>query len=310
MKSNKSICCVLVTYNPESSRLFRAIEAVAPQVNSIVVIDNGSDNPDSFFKQLIATNKVKLLKFSDNKGLPFAQNEGIKYAKNIGAKYILFLDQDSIAYKDMVKNLSKALFNSSNKVVATGPCFFLDEKEKNKSLFSSEFFGIPFKIHLTKNQFVHSLISSGSLVKIEAFDSIGYFKSQYFIDLTDSDWCFRARNINYLFIGVHNAFMQHSIGYDFKRIWFVRWRTISLHIPLRNYYSIRNTILMIRENEISMLWIIFYIAKVVLLSIFFIVFYPDRKIRFKLISLGFYHGLINVAGRLNLKTFKCDTNFF
>lgn len=303
MCQKKIICCVIVTYNPDITILKLTIKSIIRQVDSIVFIDNGSDNYTDFSELLDGIDKVTTFRLNQNRGLPYAQNMGIKFAESIGAEYVLFLDQDSIPFDDMVNKLFSALDGSSENVVAAGPFFI--QGEKQKSIFSSEWLGIPFKIDIKNNQYVHSLISSGTLIKTESFKRVGYLKEHYFIDCSDADWCFRAKNMNLLFLGVCNAFMQHSIGYNYKRIWLLRWRTISLHTPIRNYYNYRNTIFMLKENNVGFFWILFYLMKLIGLFFLFLIIMPERLLRVKFMLIGIFHGIIGESGQLNLESFRC-----
>jgi rhamnosyltransferase len=165
------------------------------------------------------------------------------------------------------------------------------------------YFGIPIKRYLTRVKYVNSLISSGSLVRLKAFQHVGGFKENYFIDCTDADWYFRAKQLNYIFAGVPNAVMEHSIGDGFIKIWLFRVRYIAIHNPLRNYYSYRNTILMLKENKFSVPWKLFYFFKLCIQFPLFLLLLPNRYQRFKLICIGIYHGFKNQSGEFNFKGF-------
>ncbi|MCV5902536.1 hypothetical protein OFN63_41200, partial [Escherichia coli] len=59
---------------------------------------------------------------------------------------------------------------------------------------------------------VEFLATSGSLVDIAAFDRIGPFRDDYFIDAVDLEWCFRAWSRSYSCWIARAVAMEHTVG--------------------------------------------------------------------------------------------------
>lgn len=70
------VLAIIVTYNPEIIRLTECINSLAPQVERIILVDNGSNNSD-LIKDIVINN-LEIILLSENKGIAFAQNHGVK----------------------------------------------------------------------------------------------------------------------------------------------------------------------------------------------------------------------------------------
>ena len=94
---------------------------------------------------------------------------------------------------------------------------------------------------------VESVITSGSLIPLEAHAKVGAFREEFFIDYVDSDYCFRARAKGLRVIKTRQALMSHAIGAASEHglLWMNKWT--SNHSPDRRYYGARNNTVMLRE---------------------------------------------------------------
>lgn len=118
----KTLCTdtipIIVTYNPDISTLKSAIKALSSQVETIVIVDNGSnDDIGTFLATLTETavNKIKLLTLKQNYGLGAAYNRGIAIARQLEAEFILLLDHDSIPQENMLEKLRNAFVCLKNR---------------------------------------------------------------------------------------------------------------------------------------------------------------------------------------------------
>jgi len=130
-------------------------------------------------------------------------------------------------------------------------------------------------------------------------------RNDYFIDHVDTEWSFRAKQMGYRMVGVPSAVMEHSLGDEVKAIWFFGKRQVSYHSPLRDYYMFRNTLLMLRDVSIPFVWRLHFIWRLVQFAGYFLTFAPSRWERLSKMSLGLYHGLKNVRGKLDVTSSLC-----
>lgn len=310
-----SIVAVVVTYEPEIEVLGQLLDALVLQVGSVVVVDNGSHVDLEAWNNQRQTPSVEVLLLGENRGIAAAHNVGIQWALDGGAGYVLLMDQDSVPARDMVKKLMFALLevekNADSTPVATGPVC-VDTRTGAKSFFVIERNGIPTRwqpsISLPLDNFsleVDFLISSGTLINLKALQRVGGMRSNYFIDHVDTEWCFRARAKGYILLGVPSAEMQHSLGDKVRRVWFFGWRHVAYHSPLRDYYMFRNTLLMLRDVQMSVAWRLHLLWRLVQFSSYFLIFTPQRGQRFNCMLLGIVHGLRGISGKVDLKSSRC-----
>ena len=96
-------------------------------------------------------------------------------------------------------------------------------------------------------QEVKTTITSGSLVSLPAFGTIGPFREELFIDGIDFDYCLRARSLGFEIIITCKPLMQHGIGAATRHR--LPWKTTgtSNHLAIRRYYMSRNQLVLVRE---------------------------------------------------------------
>jgi rhamnosyltransferase len=71
--------------------------------------------------------------------------------------------------------------------------------------------------------------------------------SELFVDAVDLEYCFRVRGCGYRVLSSTKALMTHSLGaYKAVTVLGVRLST-SQHSPLRRYYSVRNSLVVVRR---------------------------------------------------------------
>jgi rhamnosyltransferase len=248
------ISSIIVTYNPSINALKKQLVRLFDQVQTIIIIDNGSSNSVELIKELSgfeSPNKIIVYENGDNKGLGYAQNKGIEYAITEKATHILLLDDDSLIEENFVSNLLsdyEALINAGIKVGAIGPTYYNEETGEQYPI--TKYVGPFIDRKLPKEEPVEAsfLIASGCLIPTSVIQAVGLMNEDFFIDYIDVEWSFRAISKGYKLFATPGAQMNHVIGE--KRV-SVFGRKISLHSPLRKYYLFRNSIFMIKCPYIS-----------------------------------------------------------
>lgn len=242
------IVAVITTYNPDFHLLYEQYLSVKFQVSNIIFVDNGSSNSKDLLNFFDKCDKLKFI-FNDlNIGLGNAQNIGIKKAIEIHATHILLLDQDSILERNFIENLlavEKINIESNIKVGIIGPVFINSRTRKIKKHTVSNNWRIKNCGHINQGIAVPWTISSGSLIRSNVFDEVGYMNGDYFIELIDIEWCFRARSMGYKIFVTPNSSMIHTIGDSTMNI---LGKKIGYYSHLRRYYLCRNSILLLRNN--------------------------------------------------------------
>lgn len=296
-QSGKQTAAVIVTFQPDLRALDDELTALRPQVGILIVVDNGSRNLPAL-QQLLMRYEAHLESLQVNTGIAHAQNVGIAVAKRLGASGVLLMDQDSVPAADMVVNLQKAmqrLNTQGHRVAAVGPRY-IDDRYEEMPCFNRvngikmARLGCDSESEVVEADY---LIASGSLIPLAVIDRVGAMADDLFIDYIDTEWGLRAKAAGFACFGVCAARLGHSLGENPVRF---LGRYISVHSPIRNYYFVRNALLIYRKPYVCWNWVIADLANVLKLLLKSCVVGPQRCQRLRYIIIGCWHGLINRVG--------------
>jgi len=295
---------IVVTYNPDIEKLSLLMSALSSQTGEVVVVDNASKNKAEI-RQLCQSDAFQYIELDKNYGIAYAQNQGIIYALDSKTDYVLLMDQDSYPEKSMVAHL---LDNFTSDAIAVGPAH-VDSRSGNQSFFLTNINGMPKRAYTkssTQDQIEAAfLISSGTLIDLQKLSSVGGKRSNYFIDHVDTEWAIRSINCGYKLYGIPSATMFHSLGDAVEKVWFLGEREVAYHSPLRDYYMFRNTLLMLRDLKIKFIWRVFFIWRLAQFAGYFLIFAGEKRARVGKMSLGIWHGLRNIRGKLDPERNQC-----
>jgi rhamnosyltransferase len=301
------VVAVIVTFNPAPASFARTFRSVSKQVACTLVVDNASESDtkrtiDAEANAIDA--QAIVISNPENLGLGAAHNQGIMLARSLGARFVLLLDQDSEVAPGTVSRLRDAYFEASKEeipIAAVGPQYFdLMTKTYSRFLRVGRLKLVQHDCALGK-QFtdVDCLISSGMLLPLSAVDLVGPVDESLFIDLVDTEWCFRARALGFRILGVGEALMRHSIGHHHIRFWFpFRWRRVPVHNPFRYYYAIRNTLLIFKRQNIALHWRWVLLLHHIRLVLLLMIVPGARGDRLRMISRGVLDGVRGSTGKL------------
>lgn len=299
----RNVCAVIVAYQPDAAGFAGLMRAVLPQVGGVVVVNNGeagmltlsgaAENCETAFG---------ILEMGENAGLAAAQNRGIAWASLHAYSHVILFDQDSEPTAGMVGQLLGALValeRDGVPVAAVGPRL-VDRRDGKVSPFVN-FTALRVKrAYCDNGQFVHTdfLVSSGMLAPVSVYEQIGLLDEGLFIDNVDLDWCFRARQQGLRLYGVCETSMLHQIGdTKFCASIFGRTYPIYRHQPLRQYYIMRNRILLYRRAYSPYAWIVQDMFRAVGKVLLTLIFFSQRRLNFQMMLNGLVDGLSNKTGK-------------
>lgn len=253
------VSSITVAFNPNPERLAEQVRALQGEVGDIIIVDNGSDSPVARLPQLAGL-PMRALTLADNRGVAHGFNAGVAAARDRGAEFVLLLDDDSVPMPGMIEELLAACRgrireDGSPNVAAVGPRV-QDARDPHDYPF--------IRLGWTHNRHVRCgetpgevipcdfLISSGSLVPMEAFRQVGDFDEGLFIDSVDLEWCCRARDRGLMLYGVCAARLDHRLG-DRRQSVFNTFDLV-VHSPERVYYMTRNRFLLYRRGYMPLKW--------------------------------------------------------
>jgi rhamnosyltransferase len=237
--SKADVCAVVVTYHPDSGFPDR-LDRVRPQVGRVVVVDNGSSPPAREMLRNAAGPDVELILNDANLGVATALNQGVGRARERSFRWALTLDQDSIVEPFLVEALLEAYvaFPARDTVAVVGSNYY-DEK-RGKTLVP-ESPAQPSCLEQT------TVITSGSMIAVDAYAKVGPFRDDFFIDHVDDEYCLRARAMRYKVILCRRAVVRHSIGGAVGKRILGGTVWSSNHSAARRYYMARNFLWVARE---------------------------------------------------------------
>lgn len=229
--SAKNTCAVVVTYFPDDDVRTR-LNHLQEQLTSIIIVDNASgENCLSILRDFAKSPTVKLLENDLNKGIAEALNQGIALAIELGFSWVLTLDQDTRIHDDMFDVLTEIYESCGFRSPLIGSNYW--DVHRERAYLSGEL--CENKIYVEQR----TIITAGTLLKLDLFRKIGGFRSDYFIDSVDHEYCLRARKNGYKVLSSCKPLMSQSIGRPNVSGDKVR---IFDHPTIRRYYIARNSL--------------------------------------------------------------------
>ena len=267
----------------------------------LVVVDNGSDDQVLASVQTWAGHDgFSVIGIGENVGVAAAQNRGVIWARAQGCSHVLMLDQDSIPSSGMVQKLLAALDEtraSGVPVAATGPRLIDRRTGASTPFVRIGLLGVTRHEYRDENSSLiptDFLISSGMLIPLEILDRVGLPEEDLFIDNVDLEWCFRARSMGLSLDGVYDAVMEHSVGDHVVQLGSY---VIHLHAPLRQYYIMRNRIVLYQRSYSPWGWIIQDFVRMLFKLMAFSLFFPPRRQNIAMMLKGIKDGLTGKMGK-------------
>lgn len=241
----QKITAGIVLYNPDIQRLEKNIAAIFPQVETIILIDNHSENLDEIKKFM--KNNMVLIENGDNLGVAHALNQMMEYSYLHEYDWVITLDQDSICKADLIKNFSEFLCYDRVAMLAAS----IYDQNLGKIIIEDRYI-IPKNCSSDKYQYVSRCITSGTLTNVTVWKKLGGFDEKMFIDYVDFDFSTTVIKNDYNIIKVHDAVLYHEIGKAKElKIGRLIGRNLSInnHSPLRTYYYAKNVLYFIRKHK-------------------------------------------------------------
>ena len=285
-------CAIIVTHNPDITALLE-LSAQLKKETDFIIVDNGTHGISAIVESITVYEKCKTVIFLDeNEGLAKALNIGIAWALKQNYDFVFLFDQDSSLCDLFVKRMIDAFFDASEKtklnIAAVGPRIINPQtmRQTNFKLFSRFIFRSDIKLAKSSSHyFADFLITSGTLLYLDALASIGAMKESFFIDNIDLEWCFRAKSKGYELIGTDEAVLYHAIGERSSNP-LVRAGIMAQHNPQRSYFSSRNRVHLYSVDYSPAGWKYRDICRFILKAIWLLITSRDRKDYFKNILSG------------------------
>lgn len=286
LDSFNEIACIIISYNPHDD-LKGIIGAMLNQCDLIIIVDNNSINIDEIEKIThLQSSKILLLKNSENQGIASALNIGVNKAIDLGYKWVVTFDQDSMVYNNAIEILIKS-YNSIAEKETYGALGLNYTNELQKLVYRGESNQLNFRK-------VDYIITSGCLLNVENFKTIGGFNEKYFIDNVDIEYCLRLRKSSRKIYKTTALGMVHGAGEpNLIRFLFMEFK-FSNHSAFRRFYMARNHFYLLREYFFIFPFFSIKITYFFIISVLKIVlFETEKNPKIRQTIIGSINGLLN-----------------
>lgn len=231
------IAAGIVLYNPEKIRIKENIEAILPQVDLLVLVDNGSSNIKEIEFEFNQFNSIVWIKNRTNLGIAEALNQIVKLCELKKYNWVLTLDQDSVSPPNLVSKYKE--YTSLPNIGIMTPKI-IDRNTIDRSELIKD--GAEY-------EYVSKCITSASLINIQLCRNLDYFDVKMFIDLVDFEYCIRVRKAGYKILRANKVALIHQLGNLKVYNIFGKDINVTNHSVIRNYYHARNAVYYLKKHN-------------------------------------------------------------
>jgi len=285
---DQRVCAVIVTYHPNVEMLDN-VRMVLDQVQALVVVDNGSDLSElAPWQAASSMGNFDLIENGENLGIAEALNQGVRWAQDRGFRWVILFDQDSRITDGYICNMftSWQVHPDRDQVAAIHPNYKDPET------------GVEAVMRRAKDGGPVVAMTSGALMPTWIFDKIGMFRSEYFVDEVDTEYCYRIRAAGYLMADSRQAILLHQIGHPKKRTFLGLRFTPTHHSAMRRYYMSRNRIVLYKNYFwVFPRWVLRSMSDSLLETVKCFLGEENRGSKFRSFLLGTWDGLIGKMGK-------------
>lgn len=243
---------VVTSFNPSDDLITHCAE-LQRQVSKVVVVDDGSNEESNRTLAKLESSGVHVIHLEQNLGIGHAINVGVEAAKTFSTNFVVTFDQDSSikpGFIDALVDEQDRLQKRGVRVGMVAPNYY---SKTSQGRLSSD------------REFLEteSPIQSGLLMSLEVIEQLGEQREDFFIDLIDTEYAFRARRDGYVIACVPGLILPHGFGHQLYVHAFGRRlhkadgkpRLVAVSSPFRYYYRARNRVLLNREfRRVRGLW--------------------------------------------------------
>jgi rhamnosyltransferase len=288
---------VIVLYHPPAD-IRQRITRLLTVIRRVYVVDNTPEPHNN--RELLgyltpAMPGLTYLNLHANQGIATALNFALAQAKAIpesGLHWLLMLDQDSDPPESLLTDLSAAIASVSaanrEKLALIGISYH-DPDAVPSPVPRSSLPLIPVK----------AVITSGSLLRLDAAAIAGNFRDDYFIDEVDHEYALRLRKAGFQVALAPGISMPHSLGH-MRRVRLPGLTIgVSNHPPSRRYYMARNRVTLTKTYLFfDPLFVLSRLALTLWESLIIVLFESQKSSKLFHTLKGITHGILGRMGPL------------
>jgi L-rhamnosyltransferase len=286
-----------VLFNPTEAHV-RNLCRLRRSCDDVVAIDN-SPVTDLRLHERIRAEGVELLSNLNEGGVAGAYNKGLDLLIEKGCRVLFLFDQDSEVQDDYFAQMLDACSALDDSRFLIGPKVFDVNVNRYLPAHVVRRFSVR-RIPITDQKHgllpCSSIITSGSVMSAETYRALGPFREDYFIDHVDTEYSFRAVCKGVPVYVNTSVVLKHAVGkrVDHNVMFFklTQWNMD----PLRQYYSARNCIHILRRYglQFPLLILINIITVQQFLSV--VLYEKDKRRKIVAMLAGIADGLLGRRG--------------
>lgn len=252
---HKKYAIGIVTYQPDKQRLTENISAAKAQAEAgdILIADNDK---------------------GENLGMASGLNLLCQQALNLGYEWMVTLDQDSVMQSGTLSEFAHYTDEEDVAII----CPRIEDRNMGRQYARSS----------EGTEYIKHCITAGNLVRLSAWQAVGGFSEELFIDGVDFDFCLKLQEYGYKILRTNNVFLLQEVGHGQAiNLPFRKQISILNHSPLRLYYIARNYLYIGYQHHQRLHWAL-EVAKRMLIVV---CFEQDKwqKLRYMFTGICHYH---------------------
>lgn len=279
------VAAIIVSFNPDKD-FCKRLSVIQPQVDRIIIVDNSSDTSIHEILRDSIFGDIDIIENKRNMGIAVALNQGVKKALELGFPWALTLDQDTEIDPNMVRHLGSILSHYPDK----GALGIIGSNARSKH--SGRLF---IDCRRQSGEYIETktVITSGSLMSLSAYEKVGPFREDFFIEGVDLEYCLRLRRHGFKVLMSCKPLMTHAAGKMEEYSFMGRAVLVANHAPWRYYYMLRN-LTQISKSYLKEepRWVLSLWVNVIKMLIKIIFYEESRLKKLKSILLGIRDGVL------------------
>ncbi|MGB2895620.1 MAG: glycosyltransferase family 2 protein [Anaerolineales bacterium] len=294
--SRENIGAVVVTHQPGQG-LESVLRSIVGHVGEVIVVDNDSQQEiKDWLQSLTADVGCTLLLNEQNLGVAAGLNQGIRFVADHGCAWALMLDQDSKPTPDMIEELCQGysrLINPDETAILAPR--IIDASTGRMAPFLTRSRGFLFRRVACSNAVIEDIttaITSGTLLRIAAFNALDGYREDFFIDYVDTEFCLRLQVHGWRLAATCSASIDHHLGKRTR----TKIGTVQVypthHSPLRWYTIGRNRVQMLKTYAFRFPhWLVYEIVASAFITLRMLLTEEERSAKLRSSFQGTWDGL-------------------
>lgn len=297
-RMGNSVCAVIVTYNRKNKLVtcLNRLRESSEKPERVLIVDNASsDGTPELVRQLFP--EFDLLVLDSNIGGAGGFEAGMRRAYASGHDYVWLFDDDAYVERDCLK----LLLEHAPQADVTVP-LQVDQAGRRYGIYrwNNGFVEIDKTAGPVTEIDIFAFV--GPLIKRSVIEKVGFPRVDFFISADDIEYALRIKNAGLRTLCVMDALFFHDYGGSTVKIKRLGRTSIRSTQPAwKNYYNIRNEILLARDMQVPLpqkLGVYLYVFKKFgRASLAEAVYEKNFLDKWKYTAIGVRDGLLNRTGK-------------